>query len=49
MDLATRSPSPFATPVERPATQQRPVSLLGWGLALAGGALGWAGIIYALR
>lgn len=31
-----------------PITNQRPVSALGWGMALAGGALLWAGLIAAL-
>ena len=30
-------------------TEQGPVSLLGWSLALAGGAALWAGIIALLR
>ncbi len=31
-----------------PGTDQRPVSLFGWGLALLGGALIWALAFYLL-
>lgn len=37
-----------ASPDATPATGRGRVSALGWGLALAGGALLWAGLIAAL-
>ncbi|MBU3992738.1 MAG: hypothetical protein KKA12_09405 [Alphaproteobacteria bacterium] len=37
-----------ASPDATPATDQCRVSALGWGLALAGGTLLWAGLIAAL-
>ena len=40
------APQPSLGPLE---TEQGPVSLLGWSLALAGGAALWAGIIALVR
>ena len=54
-DTAPAQPSPVRAPAA-PADQasgeqtgQRPVSALGWGLALVGGALIWAAIAATLR
>lgn len=37
------------TPAAPMLTPQRPVSPIGWALALGGGALGWAALFWALR
>ncbi len=49
MDVAASRPSLLNAPGEGIVTSQRPVSALGWGLALCGGALGWAGLFALLR
>lgn len=38
-----------ASPLPISQTPQQPVSALGWGLALAGGALGWVVIAALFR